>query len=95
MRPALTLPVTGIEPAVLTSPALEKHLAAMEDAARQQAGEKGWLRLARWRLWTRDNKAAEEAVGRALGIQPQSVAAYEMLVKLATADGPTRWRCII
>ena len=46
------------------------------------------MRLARWRSWTRDVKAAQEAAGRALAINPKSVPAYELLVKLATADGP-------
>ena len=71
------------------TPALDQHLTALEREAAAAWTEAGWLRLARWRLWSRDAKGALDAAQKALAINPKSTAAYEVLVKLHTAGGPS------
>ena len=51
--------------------------------------EEAWLRLARWRHWNRENKAALSAAQQALLRNPKSVAAGELLVKIESAAGPS------
>src|SRR5205814_10127194 len=68
---------------------LDKFLAAMERDAIMQISEAAWLRVARWRLWSRDNKTAQIAAQKALVLNPKSVPAYELLVKLDGTAGPS------
>ncbi|MDB6150948.1 MAG: Tetratricopeptide 2 repeat protein, partial [Chthoniobacter sp.] len=87
--PALTLTLPGGAAAPVPNPALENHLSAMERAAEAQPSAEAWLRIARWRGWNREVRLAAEAAQKALAIEPKSVAAYELMVKLSTADGPS------
>ncbi len=48
--------------------------------------EDAWLRLARWRSWTRDKGGALEAARKAVEVTPTSVAAHEAQIALASAD---------
>ena len=68
---------------------LERHLAELEREAAATWNEAGWLRLARWRLWNRDSKGALDAAQKALALNPKSVAACEVMVKLHTVGGPS------
>ncbi len=88
-RPALPLTSPGGEPPPLEpNPALDQYIVTLEKAANEQNTEAAWLRLARWRMWNRDNKGAAFAAQKALNLNPDSIAAYEFMVKLQTAAGP-------
>lgn len=90
-RTVLTIPLPGsMDPAAsVSTPELDQYLARMEQEAAAKPSEQAWLRLARWRGWRRENRAAQEAIGKALAINDKSVAAYELLVRLSTTEGPT------
>jgi tetratricopeptide (TPR) repeat protein len=83
------LPTPSGEPPRASNPALDQFLAAMEQAASEKPSEQAWLRVARWRAWNREARAASQAVGKALAANPKSVPAYELMVKLSILDGPT------
>ena len=86
---AFVFDTTGVETAPPDpGPALGPYLASLDKAAREQNTEAAWLRLARWKMWSRDTRGAASATQKALVLNPQSVAGYEMMVKLQTAGGP-------
>src|SRR5205085_4360402 len=70
------LTVTGVQPCALPIfAAFGSRFHSRQRASRNQpaAGtEAGWLRLARWRLWNRDPKAAKDAAEKALALNPKS-----------------------
>ncbi len=72
------------------SAALLLRLDALGEQAAAAPTEAGWLRLARWRSWAREQKGAIEAALHAVEINPNSVAAYEFLVKIYTAESATQ-----
>jgi predicted Zn-dependent protease len=87
---AFTFDTTGVETAPPeVSPALGQYLAALEKTAREKNTEADWLRLAQWKTWSRDNRGAMSATQHALALNPQSVAGYELMVRLQTTGGPT------
>ena len=89
-RPLVTFSLRGNEPVVsATSPELQKFLLTLEQEALAQKNEAAWLRLARWRLWNREDRAALVAAQQALALNPQSIAAGELLVKIESAAGPS------
>ena len=85
----LTFTVPGGEPLRTPNPALEQFLAGLERAAAEKPTEQAWLRVARWRIWNRESRAAQQALDRAIALNPKSVPAYELAVKLSSLDGPT------
>ncbi|HYR57008.1 MAG TPA: tetratricopeptide repeat protein, partial [Chthoniobacteraceae bacterium] len=85
----LTLSVPAADPMRAPNAPLEKFIAGLERAASQKQTEQAWLRAARWRIWSRDTRAAQQALDRALAANPKSVPAYELQVKLSTMDAPT------
>ena len=72
-----------------TNPAVEIFVAGLERTANAQPSEEAWLRIARWRVWNREGRVAQQAIDRALALNPKSIPAYELAVKLAALDGPT------
>ncbi|HEX8295220.1 MAG TPA: tetratricopeptide repeat protein, partial [Chthoniobacteraceae bacterium] len=76
-------------PTAAISPALAQHLSTLTATAQQQPSEAAWLRVARWQSWSQNQPAAEEAIRQALELNPKSVPAHELLVKLSSAQGPT------
>ncbi len=83
------IPAPLVEGAPEPNPALDQYLGALAGDAAAAAGEAGWLRLARWCLWNRDHQGALDAAQKALAINPKSIAAYEVMVKLNTVGGPS------
>ena len=71
------------------SSALGRYLTTLEREAAAARSEAGWLRLARWQLWSRAPKSALDAAQKALAINPKSAATYEVLVRLHTMGGPS------
>ena len=68
---------------------LDRQFTVLEREAAAAWTEAGWLRLARWRLWNRDPKAALDAAQKALALNPKSAPAHEIIVKVHTAAGPS------
>jgi tetratricopeptide (TPR) repeat protein len=85
----LTLTVPGTELARTPNPALDQFIASLDRAAAEKPTEEAWLRVARWRIWNRESRVAQLALDRVLALNPKSVPAYELAVKLSTLDGPT------
>lgn len=85
----LTLSVPGGDGLRTPNPALEQFIAGLEGAANAKPSEQAWLRVVRWRIWTHQSRAAQEALDRAITLNPKSVSAYELAVKLSSLDGPT------
>lgn len=81
--------IAALESEPEPNPALDKYLTALATEAATLPSEATWLRLARWRLWNRDHQGALDAAEKALALNPKSVAAYEIMVKLNTAGGPS------
>ncbi len=69
------------------NPELDKYLLAIEREAIDQLTEESWLRLARWQLWNRNQKAAVLATRRVLVLNPKSIPAHELLVKIDSTLG--------
>jgi len=88
-RGLVVLPVPGLVEMRQANPAVESFVSGLERAATEQPSEQAWLRAARWRVWNREVRPAQDAIARALALNPKSVAAYELAVKLAALDGPT------
>lgn len=89
-RPPVVFTIRGNEPMVSdSSPELQKLLQALEREANEQRTEAAWLRVARWRLWNREDRAALAAARQSLAFNPASVAAGELLVKIESAAGPS------
>lgn len=68
------------------NPELDKYLSRLQQEAVDQISEQGWLRVARWRLWNRDYRSALVSAQRALLLNPKSVAAYELIVKIESTQ---------
>ncbi|MGB8167256.1 MAG: tetratricopeptide repeat protein, partial [Chthoniobacteraceae bacterium] len=85
----LTLTIPGGDGTRLSNPALEQFIAGLESMATSTPTEQAWLRVARWRIWTHQTPAAQNALNRAVALNPKSVPAYELAVKLSSLDGPT------
>ena len=69
------------------NPELDKFILAIEQEAADKFSVEAWLRVARWRLWNRDRRAALLAARKALALNPKSVAAHELLVKIDATLG--------
>ncbi|MGV3533955.1 MAG: tetratricopeptide repeat protein, partial [Chthoniobacteraceae bacterium] len=65
---------------------LRAFVDGLADEAAKRNTEDAWLRLARWRSWTRDKGGALEAARRAVDVAPKSVAAHEALINLASSE---------
>ena len=85
----LTLPGPSAEAMRLANAPLESFITGLQRKAEQNPTERAWLRVARWRVWNRQAAAAQQALDRATALNPKSVPAYELMVKLNTMDGPT------
>jgi tetratricopeptide (TPR) repeat protein len=70
----------------ISTPALQDQLLALTRAAASEGTVAAWLRAARWQLWTRNPRVAQECAQQALTIEANSRAAHEFMVKLALAD---------
>jgi predicted Zn-dependent protease len=66
---------------------LQDQLLALTRTAAAEATVSAWLRVARWQLWTRNPRVAQECAQQALTLEPRSLLAHEFMVKLANADG--------
>ena len=73
----------GAEP----NPELDKFLLGIEREAIDKITEDTWMRVARWQLWNRNQKAAILATRRVLALNPKSIPAHEMLVKIDSTLG--------
>lgn len=69
------------------NPELDKYLGRLQQEAVDEGSEGAWLRIARWRLWNRDYRSALISAERALVLNPKSVAAYELVVKIESTQG--------
>ena len=69
------------------NPELDKYLSRLQQEAVDQVNEQAWLRVARWRLWNRDYRSALVSAQRALVLNPKSIAAYELIVKIESTQG--------
>ncbi len=87
--PALSLPLPPEPNLAATNAPLDRQFATLEREAAVAGSEAGLLRLARWRLWNREQKAALAAADKALALNPKSAAAHEIRVKIQTAAGPS------
>ncbi len=85
----LTLTVPGGDPLRQSNAPLEKFMGGLERVAGEKRTEQAWLRVARWRIWSREGRAAQQALDRALALNPKSIPAYELQVKLSSMDAPT------
>ena len=88
-RPWMAFAPPGETAAGESSAALEKFVAGLQRDAVDQISVSSWLRLARWRLWNRDFKSALVAAQKALLLDPRSIPAHELLVKIEVALGQT------
>ena len=70
----------------ISTPALQDVLLTLTRAAAANPTVDRWLRIARWQLWSRNPRVAQECAQQALTLDGRSVAAHEFLVKLATVD---------
>ncbi len=68
------------------SPKLEEYLLQLTRTAAALPAVESWLRVARWQLWNRSPRVAQECAQQALALDPQSIAAHEFLVQLGTND---------
>lgn len=81
--------IVGTGPSVAlaaTNPQLEDYLLKLTRAAVERRTVDGWLRIARWQLWNRSFRIAQECARHALALDPNSIAAREFLVNLAAAE---------
>jgi tetratricopeptide (TPR) repeat protein len=87
-RPWMGFSPPGGDPNIQApNPALDQFLLAIEREAIDQITEQTWLRVARWQLWNRNQKAALLAARRALTLDPKSVAGHELLVRIDVTLG--------
>jgi len=85
---SLAFSPSGGDPAATEpNPALNQFLATLQREALDQMSEQSWLRVARWQLWNRDQKAAVLATRRAFALNAKSIAAHELLVKIDATLG--------
>jgi tetratricopeptide (TPR) repeat protein len=77
----------GAEVPLLPNLALQHYLATLQGRAVLDASEGGWLRFARWQAWAGDQKQALLSAQKAVEVNPQSVAAYEFIVRQHLAEG--------
>ncbi len=68
------------------SPEFEEYVFKLRRAAASKPSVEAWLRVARWQLWGRNLRVAQECAQQALKLEPDSVAAHEFLVKLALSE---------
>ena len=68
------------------SPEFEEYVLKLRRAAASKPSVEAWLRVARWQLWGRNLRVAQECAQQALKLAPDSVAAHEFLVKLALSE---------
>jgi hypothetical protein len=66
--------------------ALQDYLLRLTRAVAEQPSAAAWLRLARWQLWNRSARLAQEYVQKALTLEPESIAAREFLVQITEGD---------
>ena len=67
--------------------AMRGYLEGLKRSASEQPTEAAWLRVARWQSWAHDQPAALDAAQKALALNPKSVAAQEVIVKVHAASG--------
>lgn len=82
VRPAPLPPPGGTQ----LPDALRAFLEGLVKEAKERGTEDAWLRVARWRSWTRDKGGALEAARKAVEIAPASIAAHEALIALVSSD---------
>jgi tetratricopeptide (TPR) repeat protein len=70
----------------ISTAALQSALLSLTRAAASKQSVDAWLRVARWHLWSRNPRVAQECAQQALTIDSRSVAANEFMVKLAVVD---------
>lgn len=79
------LPVPGSGSAEPNS-VLQSYLLGMTRSAAEKPGVEGWLRVARWHLWSRNQRSALEYANKALALAPDAVETHEFMVKIAASD---------
>ena len=65
---------------------LQSYLLGITRAAVEKPSVEGWLRVARWHLWSRSQRPAIEYAQKALALAPDSIEVRELMLKLASAD---------
>jgi tetratricopeptide (TPR) repeat protein len=68
------------------SAALQDYLLQLTRRAASERTVEPWLRVARWHLWSRSPRMAQETAQKALAIDPRSIEAHEFIIKV-TATG--------
>ncbi|MES2573259.1 MAG: tetratricopeptide repeat protein, partial [Verrucomicrobiota bacterium] len=68
---------------------VEDYLLALTRAATAVPSVEAWLRVARWQMWNRSARLAQECAERALLLDPDSIEAHEFMIKLAGNDSQT------
>ena len=68
------------------NPTLEEKLLALTRAADTSRTSEGWLRVARWQLWSRNPSIAQQCAKKALALDPKSLPVHEFLIQLAIAE---------
>jgi predicted Zn-dependent protease len=63
------------------------YLLKLTRAAAEKPSAARWLRVARWQLWHRSLRVAQDCAQRALALEPGSPEAHEFLVRIASVDG--------
>lgn len=66
--------------------ALKKYIAAMVESTEKHPTLESLLRVARWQMWSRKTKEAMEFARRAIDLNPDSIAARGLFVKIASTD---------
>lgn len=72
------------------SPALQRLVVEIERAALAEPTGAKLLRAARWRSWNRDATRALDLASRAVELEPDSIAAREELLSIASAAAQTK-----
>ncbi|MEO7319013.1 MAG: tetratricopeptide repeat protein, partial [Chthoniobacteraceae bacterium] len=83
-RPFTLSPIPGESPEPNTL--LQSYLLGITRAAAEKPTIEGWLRVARWHLWSRSQRPAIEYAQKALALAPDSIEVRELLVKLTSPD---------
>jgi tetratricopeptide (TPR) repeat protein len=88
VRPTFTSPsIPGlVEVVAEPNTEVQSYLLGITRGAAEKPTAEGWLRVARWHLWSHNVRPAAEYAQKALALEPDSLAAHEFMVKLGSSD---------